>query len=144
MTDLPDIDTLCTFAKTGDDDQRTVFGFASIIAKGGVPTADTQGDVILDTELIKAAHGYMLTGRGGKVGHTGSNIAEPIESIVVSKSSSFPALLQKMGIPVPNPLPMEGWWIGFRVNDPDVWERVKKGELKSFSIGGTGRRTQID
>jgi hypothetical protein len=30
-----------------------------------------------------------------------------------------------------------------RVDDPDVWKRVKKGELRAFSIGGTGTRVPL-
>ena len=36
----------------------------------------------------------------------------------------------------------EGWWVGFRVSDPDVWEKVKDGTYKMFSIEGTGERVE--
>ena len=37
-----------------------------------------------------------------------------------------------MGITCPMPT---GWWVGFQVDDPAVWARVKAGELTSFSVG---------
>ena len=32
--------------------------------------------------------------------------------------------------------------VGFRVSDPDVWEKVKDGTYKMFSIEGTGERVE--
>lgn len=37
-----------------------------------------------------------------------------------------------------------GWWIGFRVTDDDVWEKVKSGEYSMFSIGGTAIREEVE
>jgi len=34
-----------------------------------------------------------------------------------------------------------GWWVGFKVQDPEVWAKVKTGERTGFSIHGHGRRT---
>lgn len=140
---LPFDDTLYRIQKA-DDDRRLVFGFASVITKNGNPIIDRQGDVLMDTELQDGAHGYMLLGRGGKVSHAGAHVADPVESMVVTKQSSFPTLLKALDIPMPDELPIEGWWVGFRVNDDGVWNRVKKGDLKSFSIGGTGYRTPLE
>lgn len=127
-----------------DDDQRLVYGWASIIKRGGLHQLDFQNDVILETELHKAAHGYMLTGRGGKVAHEGEHIADPVESMLITKNSSFGALLDSLGMQMPDPLPLEGWWTGFKVVSDPVWKSVKDGTLKSFSIGGTGQRVPLD
>ena len=37
----------------------------------------------------------------------------------------------------------EGWWIGFKVTDPDVWDKVKDGTYPMFSIEGTAIREEI-
>lgn len=38
----------------------------------------------------------------------------------------------------------EGWWIGFRVTDPDVWDKVKSGEYPMFSIEGEAVREEVE
>jgi hypothetical protein len=38
-----------------DDEQRIVWGWASVITEDGVPVVDTQGDVIRPETLMKAA-----------------------------------------------------------------------------------------
>jgi hypothetical protein len=35
-----------------------------------------------------------------------------------------------------------GWWVGFKINDDDQWESVKKGDRAHFSIHGKGRRVE--
>ncbi len=33
-------------------------------------------------------------------------------------------------------LPIGTWFVSMKVRNPEVWERVKKGELKGFSVSG--------
>ena len=72
-----------TFAKV-DDDQRIVYGWASVIKRDGALVDDHQGDVIEMEELEKAAHRYVQTARVGKAMHTGEQTADLIERFVVS------------------------------------------------------------
>lgn len=37
-----------------------------------------------------------------------------------------------------------GWWIGFKVTDSGVWEKVKDGTYTMFSIEGEAERIEID
>ena len=48
-----------------------------------------------------------------------------------------------MGIPA-GILPDAGWWIGFKVTDSGVWEKVKDGTYTMFSIEGEAERIEID
>ncbi len=34
-------------------------------------------------------------------------------------------------------LPVGTWFSTFRVNDDETWNRIKKGELKGFSVEGS-------
>ena len=47
-----------------------------------------------------------------------------------------------MGIPE-GTLPI-GWWIGFKVFDTDVWEKVKDGTYSMFSIEGEAERVEVE
>jgi len=51
---------------------------------------------------------------------------------------------QKMtAIGIPDETLPEGWWIGFKVTDPDVWDKVKDGTYSMFSIEGEAVREEI-
>jgi hypothetical protein len=43
----------------------------------------------------------------------------------------------------PKDAPAEGWLVQVEVNDPDLWKRIKSGEISAFSIGGSGRREPV-
>lgn len=109
------------------EDQRIVYGWASVSEQNGQLVTDAHGDTIDTQELVAAAHNFMKQSRVGKAMHTGRPIAEVVESVVFT-----PELQQQLGID----LQKSGWFIGVQVHDAGVWERVKKGELRAFSIGG--------
>ena len=68
--------------------------------------------------------------------HERGGAAVLIESMVFTE-----AKLNALGIPA-GVLPI-GWWIGFRVTDPDVWEKVKDGTYPMFSIEGEAERVEV-
>lgn len=117
-----------------DSEKRLVYGWASIVEKGGEPVIDHQGDVIHPNELVRAAHGFIKSGRAAKVMHKGKQVGEIVESLVMT------ADIQKaLGID----LGLVGWFIGMHVPDDGAWDAVQKGLLKSFSIGGRGTRVEV-
>ncbi|MFP3153120.1 XkdF-like putative serine protease domain-containing protein [Lachnospiraceae bacterium ZAX-1] len=121
-----------------DDDKRLVFGWASIAVRvDGEAIEDLQGDIIDIDDLESAAYEYTANfGIAGEM-HERGGVGRLVESLVFSKTKAA-----ALGIP-PDILP-EGWWVGFRIDDPDVWEKVKKGEYSMFSIEGTGVRIPIE
>lgn len=69
--------------------------------------------------------------------HERGGIGVLIESIMFTKEK-----VRAMGIPegtVP-----EGWWVGFHVTDPEVWEKVKNGTYSMFSIEGEAQRIPVE
>lgn len=118
-----------------DNDQRLVYGWASIIYENGEPVTDSQGDIIAEDDLLEAAHNYISQYREAKAMHEGDQIGEVVESLV------FTADVQKaLGID----LGKVGWFIGMKINDDVIWESVKSGSLAMFSIGGRGIRVEIN
>lgn len=110
-----------------------VFGFASMAIKAdGERVVDSQDDVISPSTLENAAYDYVLRSRDGGLMHERRGVARLIESFVVT-----PEKLKALGLEA-NALP-QAWFVGFKVDDPDVWKRVRSGELKAFSIGGRAR-----
>lgn len=63
-------------------------------------------------------------------------IATLVESVVFTEEKQ-----RAMGIPE-GTLPV-GWWIGFKVLDADVWEKVKDGTYSMFSIEGEAERVEV-
>ena len=47
-----------------------------------------------------------------------------------------------IGIP-PGIVPV-GWWVGFKIDDKDAWERIKDGTYNMFSVEGAGVRTPVE
>ena len=124
-------------AKT-QDDKHLVFGWANMTSDGeGRTIVDWEGDMISDQwELEKAAYDYVLHSREGGVMHQATGVGTLVESMMLTDEK-----VATMGLPADTP---RGWWVGFKVNDPQVWEGVKKGRYKMFSIHGAGRRVPTD
>lgn len=121
-----------------DDEKMLAFGWANVSMRvDGELIEDWQGDIIEPEELEAAAYEYVrLYGDGGEM-HERGGIAVLIESIVFTEEK-----MQVMGIPA-GTLPV-GWWIGFKVTDKDVWEKVKNGAYPMFSIEGEAERVEVE
>ena len=110
-----------------DEEQRLVYGWASVVTEKGEPVVDRQGDVIEPDTLVKAVNGFMEHIRVGKQMHTGDQIGAVIHSMPITKEIG-----ESLGIQSDR----EGWVVAFKVYDDNVWAKVKSGELAAFSIGG--------
>lgn len=120
-----------------DDERREVFGWASIAVRvDGEIITDYQEDVIDIADLEKAA--YEFTAEFGTAGemHQRRGVGRLIESVVFTKEK-----MAAMGI-IPGSVP-EGWWVGFHIDDDNVWQKIKDGEYRMFSIEGTAVREKI-
>lgn len=117
-----------------NEDKMLAFGWANVsIDKTGNQVEDWQGDMIDPEDLEEAAYQFVKLYREGGEMHERGGVATMIESVVFTEEK-----MQAMGI-TPGTLPV-GWWIGFQVTDPDVWEKVKDGTYSMFSIEGTAER----
>jgi len=113
-----------------DDDKRLVYGWASVVSENGEEVIDRQGDIINSDQLVIAAQKFITESRKALVMHQGSPKGEVVESLV------FTEQVQKvLGIE----LGKVGWFIVMKIHDDAVWQNVKAGELKAFSIGGSAK-----
>ena len=122
-----------------DEDQRLVFGWASVaITVDGEELEDRQHDVIDPEDLEDAAYEYVLNFRDAGEEHLPGyrKKGKLVESCVFT-----PDKQKAMGIPE-GVLPV-AWWIGFKIDDDDTWRRVKDGTYKMFSIEGKANREEI-
>ena len=68
-----------------DDEQRMVYGWASVITEKGEPVVDRQGDMIEADTLVKAVNDFMEHVRVGKAMHTGEQVGVVVHSLPVTK-----------------------------------------------------------
>ena len=129
-TPAPDnclVDVLFDITKSKED-EGLVSGWAnvSVNADGTIPL-DWQGDMIRTEVLEKAAINFMLDYRGSGVMHEGDAQGVVVESIVFTKEKQ--AILG-----IPEGVVPEGWFITVKVTNKEVFEKVKSGQYKMFSI----------
>ena len=122
-------------AKIAKADEHLIFGWASVAADAdGIPVVDSQGDVIPIDELEQAAYRFVeFSGTGGEM-HSKLGVAKLVESAVFT-----PEKIAALGLSTEIPL---GWWVGFRVTDEEVWQKIKSGVYSMFSIGGRATREE--
>ena len=118
-----------------DDEQRIVYGWASVITEKGERVVDRQGDVIEAETLVKAVNDFMENVRVGKTMHTGEQTGMVIHSLPITKEIG-----ESLGIQSDR----EGWVVAYKVYDEDVWKMVKSGELAAFSIGGRAIKEKLN
>lgn len=132
MADVVKTEMVVPLIPDTDASQQLVYG---IVLSPDV--LDSQGDIASADVIEKAAHSYLVQSRKSDVQHAevlkgfgGKPIADIVESYIAPQDMTV------AGQPV-----LKGAWVmGMRINDPDVWDRVLKGELTGFSIGGTAER----
>lgn len=117
-----------------NEDQRLVFGWASVSEVDGEPYIDHQGDMISEDELEKAFYDFVLNSRNAGEMHLRKDAGQLVECIVFTKEKQ-----EALGID----LGIVGAWVGFKL-DEDSFEKVKSGEYEMFSIGGKGNREDAD
>lgn len=127
-------------------EKRIVFGWANVpfpaetVSKGYPDSkVDLQGDMVDLESLEDAAYEFVLSSRTGGLDHT-YVAGRLVESVVITEEK-----LASMGIPE-NLWPSinKGWWVGFKIDNDEIWELVKSGEYSMFSIGGRAAKEAID
>lgn len=128
-----------TIAKM-DDDKRLVFGWASIsFTADGEQLEDLQHDLINPEDLEEAVYEYVLNFRDTGEEHRPHlrKKGKLVESCVFTAEKQ-----RAMGLP-DGILPV-GWWIGFKIEDDEAWEKVKNGTYRMFSIEGKAQRVPVE
>lgn len=119
------------------EDQRLVFGWANISIKAdGEEIVDLQGDITTIEDVEQAVYEYVLEFREAGEQHKKKGTGRLVESIVFTEEK-----LEKMGLDKKD-VPL-GWWVGFKIDDDEAWEKIKNQEYLMFSIEGQGTRKAV-
>lgn len=133
-----DISLSGDFAKT-DDERHLAFGWAYVADDDGEVVVDHSGDFvdkIALPDLEDSAYEYVLKSREADEMHERlDGVAQLVESVMVT-----PEKLSAMGLEGSR----TGWWVGFKVQEEGVWEKIKDGTYSAFSIRGRGRKEPVD
>jgi hypothetical protein len=119
------------------DDEGLVFGWASVaVTADGATVVDSHDDIIDPAELEKAVYPYVLKFGDAGAMHTGDSVGRLVESLIFTKEKAA-------ALGIPEGVMPTGWWVGFKIDDPDVFAKVKSGEYPMFSIQGRAEREDI-
>ncbi len=122
-----------------DDEKRLAFGWAYVAEDDGQVITDHSGDFIDKAalpDLEDAAYEYVLLSREADEMHEKlEGVAQLVESLMLT-----PEKAAAMGIVTKR----FGWWAGFKIQDDDVWAKVKDGTYPGFSIRGRGQREEVE
>jgi hypothetical protein len=118
-----------------DEEQQIIYGWASVATLKGEHIVDHQEDVIKMDVLEKAVNDFMENVRVGKTMHVGEQTGIVLHSMPLSKEICSALDIQS---------DMEGWVVGYKVYDSEVWDMVKTGKLRAFSIGGRAVKESHD
>ena len=123
--------------KKSDTDQRLAFGW-SVVSRDilGNEVWDLQNDSIDPDDLEALAYRYARFYRNVGELHINSGMGVMVESVVTTIEKQ-----RIWGVPA-GCMPV-GWWTGFYISDGEVWEKVKNGTYRAFSIEGTAKRVQV-
>lgn len=121
----------CTILKAETEGElRLVYG---VVLRPNV--VDAQGDVYDEDEVRKAAHAYLIKSRRHDLRHQeliGEDKVQLVESFIDPIGIVWgDGLVTKRG----------DWIIVSHIDDDHIWKDIKAGDIKSFSIVGTGKRT---
>jgi len=110
--------------------KQYVFGWASVVRdKDGNIPFDWAGDVLDEADIEESAYNFVRNHRVTGLEHQGDAFGEMIESIMFTKEKQA-----VLGIP-DGILPI-GWFIGFYIENKDIYNKIINGELGMFSIQG--------
>lgn len=121
-----------------DEEKRIVYGWAyQCKDKNGEQMIDHSGDIVDSAVLEDAAYRFVELYRDGSDNHERGGVGILVESMMFTPEKT-------MALGIPDGTLPTGWWVGFRIIDPDVWEKIKDGTYSMFSIEGTAHTIPID
>lgn len=99
-------------------------------------TEDSQGNYMTEEEIVKAAHWFAKNANQVDVQHS----FQKLEGASVVESSVAKCDMELAG----QPIKKGTWLMTVEITDPDVNEKIAKGEITGFSMGGHGKYSTVD
>lgn len=118
------------------DDRQIVLG---VVLEPGTKkdgtVDDTQGSVISEMEIERAAHLWLARFQNRGLQH---------QKIINSKVEIFESYLAPADLRIGGQSIKKGTWLlMYHVRDAALWKQIKSGEIQGFSMGGFARKAPI-
>lgn len=99
-------------------------------------TEDAHGDFMTEDEITKAAYYFAKNGNKVDIQHS----FEPFDGAAVVEN-----WIAKADFKIGDEEVRKGsWLLTVEVTDADVWDKIEKGEISGFSMGGVGEYSEED
>lgn len=99
-------------------------------------TEDAHGNFMTEDEITKAAYYFAKSGNKVDLQHS----FEPLEKAAVVES-----WIAKADFQIGDEAISKGTWLmTVEIDDPTIWDKVEKGEITGFSMGGVGVYSKED
>lgn len=99
-------------------------------------TEDSHGNYMTEDEITKAAYYFAKNGDKIDLQHS----FEPLDGATVVEN-----WIAKADFKIDNEEIRKGTWlITVEVTDADIWDKIEKGEISGFSMGGVGEYSEED
>jgi len=127
----PPISKIVEILKT-DVEKKMVYGIVY-----SPEETDSQGDISSESEIEKAAHGFMKYRRSGKIDK--NHNMEPEEGFTAESwiTRENDALFK-------DDAPEGSWAVGIKIENDETWEEVKKEEITGLSLMGSANIEQLE
>ena len=125
-------------------DKQIVGGIVSVSTMAdGSPYFDIEGDTIEPQDLINIAEDFMLNDCTFDLEHNSIiEGAPPITAKVVQSFVITPEICTSLGLT--SSIYGYAWWLAVHIEHEGIWEKIKSGEFKGFSIGGIAERISME
>jgi len=121
-----------------DTVQKIVYGKALVPNK-----LDSQSDIMTKEDIEKTAHNFLINLQKAYV--------ELAQGNQVTKASQIGLMhtvfkgVGGFGYVVESYIDPEGSWVlATKITDDSVWDKIVKGEITGYSVGGKGRRIPLE
>ncbi len=99
-------------------------------------TEDSHGDYMEEAEIVKAAYYFAKNGNKVDIQHS----FEPLDGATVVEN-----WIAKADFKIDDEEIRKGTWLmTVEVTDADIWDKIEKGEITGFSMGGVGEYSEED
>lgn len=119
-----------------DEDKQIVFG---VVLEPGTKrdgtVDDTQGSVISDDEIERAAHLWLARFQNRGLQH---------KKIVNSKVEIYESYVAPVNMTIGGRKIKKGTWLlMYHILDSALWKKIKNGEIAGFSMGGFAKKRPV-
>lgn len=127
-----ELDKVCQIRKV-DDEKRMVY---SVVYPAN--EIDAHGEFATASDVEKACHNFMRKSKTGNV-DTQHNLVTDQDCFVAENW-----IIRKGDELFPEETDLDGWASGIKVENDEIWQKIKKGEITGVSMWGFAEKVEED